>query len=84
MTREVAEMLETAKLLGREQLADLAYQLLRVLDDEDEQIDQETIDAAWRAEFGRRIDDIESGKVELVDGRQTLAMARAMLDARRA
>ena len=83
MTRDVAEVLETVRSLERDQIADLAYQLLRVLDADDEQIPQESVDAAWHAEFGRRIDDIENGKVELVDGRETLAIARATLAARR-
>lgn len=38
--------------------------------------DQEVIDASWNAEFRRRIDEIESGAVELVDGEETMRMAR--------
>jgi hypothetical protein len=82
MAPEVTEVLETAKLLGRDQIADLAYELLRVLDDGDVPADPGKAEAAWRAEFHRRIDGVESGAVELVDGPETLALARAMLAAR--
>jgi len=83
MAPDVSEFLETAKLLSRDDIADLAYQLLQVLDGE-ASADAATVESAWRADFRRRIDEIESGEVELVDGRQTLTMARAMRSARRA
>jgi hypothetical protein len=83
MAPEVAEVLKTAKSLKRDQIADLAYQLLRVLDDDATEVDQAHVDAAWRVEFRRRVDNIESGKVQLVDHEETVAHARALLAARR-
>lgn len=83
MAPEVAEVLESAKSLKREDLADLAYQLLRVLDEDAEEVDQAAIDSAWRAEIRRRVDDIESGNVQLVSHEETVSLARAMLAARR-
>lgn len=83
MSPTVAEMFEKAKSLEHDEMADLVYQLLRVLDDKDPDLDQAEVDQAWRAEFRRRINDVESERVELVDGRETLAMAREMLAARR-
>ena len=82
MAPEVAEVLETAKSFRRDQIADLAYQLLCVLDEDTAEGDQQAIDAAWRAEFRRRIDDIESGNVQLVSHEETVSLARAMLAAR--
>lgn len=41
--------------------------------------DQAEIDTAWRAEFRRRIDDIETGKVKLVSGQESEARVRALL-----
>jgi len=38
------------------------------------------IDAAWRAEFRRRIDDIESGRVKMLTREESRAEIRAMLD----
>jgi hypothetical protein len=43
-----------------------------------------TIDAAWRVVIRRRIEEIESGAVELIDGPESIAVIRADLKARRA
>jgi len=53
--------------------------------DMDDQVpeDQAEVDAAWRSEIRRRIDDIESGKVELLDADEVYAQIRAKLDAMR-
>jgi hypothetical protein len=83
MTQSVVEMLESAKALRRDEVADLAYELLRVLDGDSEPTDQASVDAAWRAEYRRRVDDIEAGRVQLVPHAETVAQARAMLTARR-
>lgn len=48
----------------------------------DVEVDQAEVDDAWRVELRRRIDDIDSAEVELVSGRETIAMARARLAAR--
>lgn len=37
------------------------------------------VNAAWRAEFRRRIDDIESGDVAVVSGEESEARVRALL-----
>lgn len=83
MTREVAEVFETAKTLDRGEIADLAYLLLRVLDEDVTDVDQAKVDARWHAEYRRRIDDIESERVQLVSHEETVAQARARLAARR-
>lgn len=41
--------------------------------------DQVEVDEAWRAEFRRRIDDIDSGKVALVSGEESERRVRALL-----
>jgi len=41
-------------------------------------------DVAWKAELHRRIDDIESGRVQLVSGPETLRLARQRIATRRA
>lgn len=84
MAQNVEEVLESAKSLTRDQMADLAYQLLRALDDDVAEVDQVRVDAAWRAEFRRRVDEVESGRVQLVDHEQTVSDARALLAERRA
>lgn len=78
MSTEVAAVLETAKTLTREQRADLAHELLLTLD-ELGTAGQIEIDAGWRTEIGRRLDEILSGKVDLVSGEESRARARALL-----
>ena len=60
MTREVSELLEKALALPTEARAALANSLLESLDD--------TVDAgaevAWKEEIGRRIAELDSGKVK--------------------
>ncbi len=48
----------------------------------DNETPQDEIDAAWRDELSRRIDDIESGKVEMVPLDEAFARIRAKLAAR--
>ena len=50
---------------------------------DDASTDQDEVDAAWRSELRRRIDDIESGHVELLDVDGSHAQPRAELEARR-
>lgn len=83
MAPDVAEVLKSAKALERDQIADVAYELLRLLDDDGATGDQEAVDAAWRAEYRRRIDDLEAGNVQTVPHAETVAQARALLAARR-
>ncbi|MCL2466251.1 MAG: addiction module protein [Micrococcales bacterium] len=45
-------------------------------------IEQAQIDAAWVRELGSRVDDIASGKVELLDVDESHAQLRAELAAR--
>lgn len=44
---------------------------------------QPDVDAAWHAELRRRINDIESGDVELLDVEESHAQLRAELATRR-
>ena len=80
MAPDVAEVLESARSLGREQIAEHAKQFVRELGDLlTPEVDQETVDAAWGAELRRRVGDIESGGIGLVSHKKTVAQARAML-----
>lgn len=54
------------------------------LDEDDHMVeDQAESDAAWRSELRCCIDDIESGKVELLDAGEVHAQIRAKLAAMR-
>jgi putative addiction module component (TIGR02574 family) len=78
MSTDLAAVLETAKALTRQQRADLAHQLLLTLDEPD-QPNQAEIDAAWQAELNRRVDEILSGKAELVSDEESRARVRSLL-----
>lgn len=82
MAPDVREVFETAKALDREQIADLAYQLLRVLDDDSGPVDQDKVDAAWNLELERRVNDLESGTVRPVSHDETVEQARQLLTPR--
>ena len=82
MVPDVREVFETAKALDREQIADLAYQLLRVLDEDSSPVDQDKVDAAWNLELERRVDDLESGTVRPVSHDETVEQARQLLTPR--
>jgi hypothetical protein len=45
--------------------------------------EQAEVDAAWNQEIDRRVDEVVSGGVELVDGEESLRQIRAELAARR-
>lgn len=78
MTPKLADYIEAGKTLDADEREIAALALQHV-----DEAEQAEIDAAWDEEIDRRIDEIVSGKVQLVSGRETLAMARSMLAARR-
>lgn len=62
--------------MNRRDRAAVIQRGLRSLDDEIEETSQEEIDAAWRDELSRRIDDIWSGKVKMLSFDEVLANVR--------
>lgn len=82
MAPDVREVFENAKVLDREQIADLADQLLRVLDDDSSPVDQHQVDAVWSLELERRMDDLESRTVRPVSHDETVAQAQQFLTPR--
>lgn len=80
---KVAEVEQALLALDQHDRAAVIHSGLRSLHPEDASADQGKIDTAWRIELRRRIDDIESGKVELLDVDESHAQLRAELAARR-
>jgi putative addiction module component (TIGR02574 family) len=61
------ELIATAMQLPLSQRVALANAMLNSIDSAaDSETNQEEIDAAWDTEIGRRIDDIDSGRVKTV------------------
>lgn len=78
----LAELIERARELTPADRVKLADELLDSLEEPDPS--ESVVDAAWQAEFRRRINDIESGRVQLVDGHETIRIARERVAERRA
>ncbi len=78
MTPELAAYIAAGKELDADEREIAALALQQV--DESEQAE---IDAAWDETIQRRLDELLSGKVTTVSGRETIAIARARSAARR-
>ncbi len=81
MSMTMDQVEEALLALNRRDRAAVIQRGLRSLDDEIEETPQEEIDAAWRDELSRRIDDIESGKVKMLSHDEVFARARAEIAA---
>ncbi len=60
MTAEVAEILERARMLGREQQAELAVEIVALLDDVAD--DPAEVEREWADELSRRAERAASGE----------------------
>ena len=69
MTLSASEFYEAGLALPPSVRKDLALRLLESI----EVADQESVDEAWTAEIESRVDDILSGKVEMIPGEQVFA-----------
>jgi putative addiction module component (TIGR02574 family) len=79
-----AEVEQALLSLDRRDRAEVLHHGIQSLDaDTVVEDDHAEVDAAWRSEIRRRIDDIESGKVKLLDADEVHAQIRARLDAMR-
>ncbi len=69
MTLSASEFYEAGLALPPSVRKDLALRLLESI----EVADQESVDKEWSTEIGSRVDDILSGKVEMIPGEQVFA-----------
>jgi putative addiction module component (TIGR02574 family) len=76
----LADLIEAARELAPADRVRLADAVMASVEG-DAAIDP-VLDAAWQVELRRRISDIENGRVELVDGRETMRVARERIAAR--
>ncbi len=81
MTPDVSELLKKALALPPEARAALATSLFESLDEEPA---DEGVEAAWSEEVKRRIEDIDSGKVQMIPYEEVRRRLAALLsDARK-
>lgn len=78
MAPDTATLLREALALDADQRAVLANVLLESLHDQETTSE---VDAAWKAEATRRLAEVRSGAVDLVDADQHYAKLRASLTA---
>jgi len=75
MTQEVRELLQKALALPENERAELAGNLIYSLD---ATVDPD-VDAAWQQEVVRRLQDIQSGKVDTVSWQEVQQKGRTLL-----
>jgi putative addiction module component (TIGR02574 family) len=78
MSPDVFELLKKALALPPEARAALAGSLLESLDDEP---CDESVEAAWNEEIKRRIEEIDSGKVQMIPYEEVRRLAALLSDA---
>jgi len=83
MAPELTALIEAGRALPVEDRYELVHQMLASVDDETSLAVPDN-DNAWKAEFRRRIDDIESGRVQMVSHAETMQLARERIARRRA
>jgi|ThiBiot_300_plan_2_1041538.scaffolds.fasta_scaffold00835_18 putative addiction module component (TIGR02574 family) len=83
MSMSVADVERALLALDKHDRAAVIHRGLQSLDSDTSDVDQDAVDAAWRDELRRRVDEIESGKVELLDLDEVHAQIRAELAAMR-
>ena len=76
MTPQVSEVLEKALTLSTQERGLLIDRLIESLD---EGPPEEGVEAAWADEIKRRVDDIRSGKVEMIPGEEVRRRLAARL-----
>ena len=75
MTQEVRELLQKALALPENERAELAGNLISSLD---ATVDPD-VDAVWQQEVVRRVQDIQSGKVDTVSWQEVQQKGRTLL-----
>ena len=74
-----AQLVEALLQFPAPDRAEAARELLESLDGSD---DPAEVESAWRGEIARRVQEIESGAVELEDGPTTMSRLRELARAR--
>lgn len=77
MARSINELEKEVFALPSEDRARIAADLIRSLDNDGEPLSREEWEAAWAEEIRRRLEDIQEGRVELLDAEQVMAELRA-------
>jgi len=74
MSPQATELLEKALALSTQERGILINRLIESLDDERA---EEGVETAWDEEIAKRVEDVRSGRVKLIPGKQVFARIRA-------
>ncbi|MFO8024454.1 addiction module protein [Thiohalophilus sp.] len=77
MARSINDLEKEVFALPGENRVRIALDLIRSLDKDNESLSREEWEAAWTEEIRRRLEDIQAGRVELLDAEQVMAELRA-------
>jgi putative addiction module component (TIGR02574 family) len=79
MSATLEQVTEKIRELSSDDRRQLLARLIRVLEPV-EQMDPAEIESAWDEEVGRRLEEIDSGKVMLIPAEEVFARIQARLD----
>ena len=77
----VSEILGHALQLDPAERGLIAHRLIVSLEADSTDVDQNENDTAWEAEILRRSEDLRAGRVQGIEGRESVARIREALDA---
>lgn len=77
----VTEILDHVLQLDRASRGLIAHRLIVSLESESSEDDPTEVEQAWEAEILRRSDDLRSGRIQGIDGQESVARIRSALDA---
>lgn len=81
MSKPVDELRKCLMELPPDERAELAYQMLDSVAEDELDEDPEDVEAAWAEELKRRIDDYDAGLVTAIPAEEVFARARALVRA---
>jgi putative addiction module component (TIGR02574 family) len=79
MSMSIDEIRRHLMELPRHERAELAYELLDSVSDDELDEDPAEVEAAWALEIKRRIDEYDAGLVESIPAEEVFAKARALV-----
>jgi len=77
MARSITDIEKELMALPSETRKRIAHDLIISLDNHGEQLSREEWEAAWLEDINRRVEDIATGKVNLLDGEQVMSELKA-------
>ena len=81
MSMSADELRKHLMELPARERAELAYEMLESIEEDELDDDPAEVEASWAEEIKRRVDDLDAGRVELIPSEAVFAKARAIVEA---